>query len=1231
MFIREIVLENFKSYGKRTVIQDIDPHFNAITGLNGSGKSNILDAVCFALGVSNLKEVRAAHLKDLIHIGSTGPRDKAIVSLIFDNTDKNTSPPGYEGFDTITISKQILDGGRLKCMVNGTLAPASRVADVLQSAHLNVNNPHFIVMQGRITRVLNMKAIEILSMIEEATGTKMYDDNRAQAISLINKKSQHHLENENLIKEALVPLLERIRASNEEYDHYCKAKSRLEKLERQQVAYTYLSLQERIADEASSVEQLEAEISDLKESISKCKETCRQLREEIEAFEKQQEQDEETRTLQAEFNARTKEEEAAADAYRACSEKWQMENGKLMDLEKRVVDGELEKRSKQQAVEKLTAELQVLKTAHDHAAEELRKAKEFCDIIDCGMAISAEGRASTLLTRLSAAKDDQRNAELKASSVTCRLNILENEVKTKEAVIVDDRANYNRAVSMLRKAAKTFDDVQGEIAHLNYDDHSVEQCSNELRGCTEEMHRLQQRTASLESRFPSTNFEYSLPEPNFNRSRVLGTVANLIRLKDARAAAAVEVIAGQRLYWVVVDCEETVQLLITKGKLLQRHSFIPLNVIRSRRINDGTIHRAQRLVGKDNCDLAVNFLDFDPKVQKAIEFVFGDQLICPTSDIAKKVAFHPDVMQVTVTFDGDQFNPVGTLCGGSKPSRGYLMELRAENQSLYDNLSTMRDRVHHLRSRLDEMKVAREKYLELYDTLKRVQIDKEQLEKAVEESRTTACKRHIAEARSEIESLQAELADLERRRERAIAEADEIERILNGSQNNKETELRKADQARRAAEKEEAARRHSLEEKEKEFYNVEGDVKVLDEMIVESNNEIAVMRNVLAQMEEEKSRQKALLEKFEAATKVAREALFSRRGAQQAASDEMEAKSSRAASLQRQAQQDELKVRELEHKEKRARTSLDEWRQKMKKYVASHSWIQKEKDKFGQPNSEFPQGSSALQAVEQEIAELKSTVKPVQVESRSKHVGVYESLCKKLRIIEEKRAKCEKDKEEIMTVLTDMQEKKRCALEIALHQVNKDFDAIMNIMLPYANVKLVPVNPDDVLKGLEIKVAFSGMWLDSLSELSGGQRSLVALALIFAMLLFKPAPVYILDEIDAALDIVHTESIGEMIREKFPHSQFLIVSLKEGMFSNANVLYRTRLENGQSYISRSVGSKHPPMSRDALAAVRKRHQKEEQYRAAVRSKLADIRNDISMIDRRNSITPTKRTASEVSA
>ncbi|XP_031327972.1 structural maintenance of chromosomes protein 2-like [Photinus pyralis] len=161
MYIKSIVLDGFKSYGQRTEIHGFDREFNAITGLNGTGKSNILDSICFVLGISNLSQVRAGNLQDLIYRSGQAGVTKATVSITFDNRNSQQSPPGFEDYEEITISRQVAMGGKNKYLLNGSVVQNKRIQDLFCSVQLNVNNPHFLIMQGRITKVLNMKPPEV--------------------------------------------------------------------------------------------------------------------------------------------------------------------------------------------------------------------------------------------------------------------------------------------------------------------------------------------------------------------------------------------------------------------------------------------------------------------------------------------------------------------------------------------------------------------------------------------------------------------------------------------------------------------------------------------------------------------------------------------------------------------------------------------------------------------------------------------------------------------------------------------------------------------------------------------------------------------------------------------------------------------------------------------------------------------------------------------------------------
>lgn len=219
MRIKEIVLDGFKSYSVRTTIKDFDPQFNAITGLNGSGKSNVLDAICFVMGITSLKHIRVEKKQELIYKGGTAGVHKASVSLIFDNSNKEQSPPGYEDFDTIEVTQRIQDG-QSKFFINSKKETQERIKSLFCSVKLNVNNPHFLIMQGRVTKVINMKPVEILGLIQEASGTMLFQNKREIALNQLQKKQLKLSEIENIMVGELNPKMERLNREKAELEEY---------------------------------------------------------------------------------------------------------------------------------------------------------------------------------------------------------------------------------------------------------------------------------------------------------------------------------------------------------------------------------------------------------------------------------------------------------------------------------------------------------------------------------------------------------------------------------------------------------------------------------------------------------------------------------------------------------------------------------------------------------------------------------------------------------------------------------------------------------------------------------------------------------------------------------------------------------------------------------------------------------------------------------------------------
>jgi structural maintenance of chromosome 2 len=234
-------------------------------------------------------------------------------------------------------------------------------------------------------------------------------------------------------------------------------------------------------------------------------------------------------------------------------------------------------------------------------------------------------------------------------------------------------------------------------------------------------------------------------------------------------------------------------------------------------------------------------------------------------------------------------------------------------------------------------------------------------------------------------------------------------------------------------------------------------------------------------------------------------------------------------------------------------------------------WLDAARPLLGRADGPYPFEDEAetqrqLRELEEHEAMLQALSKKVNRSAQS----MLEQWTDEHKKLVEQRAALLEDKLAIVGSIREVEDRKWSALDDMVRRVSGHFSDLFRICLPYATCRLHEVRDGDTgrLVGLEVKVAFNGQEKESLTELSGGQRSLLALCLILAILRVHPAPVYILDEVDAALDPSHTQNLGRMLKEKFADAQFLLVSLKDGMWSNANVVFEVRNTHGYSEINR---------------------------------------------------------------
>ena len=410
MYIKEIIIEGFKSYAQTTVVSPFDPHFNAITGLNGSGKSNILDSICFVLGISNLTQVRATHLQELIYKGGNAGITKATVSITFDNMDKTQSPPGYHEYEEITVTRQISCGGKHKYLINGQNATPSRVADLFCSIQLNVNNPNFLIMQGKITKVLNMKPVETLSMIEEAAGTKTYDVKKANALQTIDKKNSKLNEIERVLREDITPVIEKLKQERSAYIEYQKCEREYLHLHKISIAHQYYNHEETLKKNQSEQTELEETMKKNTDRIEEINGLIEGLKVEIGGLMKNMNAGDDLMVkLEAELKENQIEATKLNSEINSIKSNVNAEKKRRTGIEKNIKDNRNMIETKQLKLDEMKNTVEAMQSDFAAAEANLKKAQQEYEALCCGFVIDEESN------QLQTAQDQLLNIKNKLS------------------------------------------------------------------------------------------------------------------------------------------------------------------------------------------------------------------------------------------------------------------------------------------------------------------------------------------------------------------------------------------------------------------------------------------------------------------------------------------------------------------------------------------------------------------------------------------------------------------------------------------------------------------------------------------------------------------------------------------------------------------------------------------------------------------------------------------------
>jgi structural maintenance of chromosome 2 len=1176
MFIQEIILDGFKSYATRTVVSGFDPMFNAITGLNGSGKSNILDSICFVLGISNLQQVRVGNLSELVYKQGQAGVTKATVTIVFNNSDPTTAPVGYETDKQITVTRQIVIGGKNKYMINGRTVQQSQVQNLFHSVQLNVNNPHFLIMQGRITKVLNMKPEETLGMIEEAAGTRMYETKKMAAQKTIEKKQLKVQELQKCLDEDITPTLEKLRDERKGFTTWQANNVELERLGRMCAAIDYKEAETKLAQSKADKENMTSKLAELGTLQQEKKAEIKKSEKGIEKLKEEHERgvEGEMRALKAHEVDTSKNLVRATATLNNHQESFKKEREAANALASQAKGTSSSAAKKKSELEKVSADVAAKEELSDAAEQASAAAKEKYQNAIAGVADESNSDLLSLPEQVGAwekrareAQSQQQQGDLRAKHAAAALKDLEKQAKgqaNSNSSDIKEAETLKKEVAALEKTLGGLggdvtkeDAVKAEVAALKKSASRLKDTMEELNG---------QLAARL-------RFDYRDPEKGFDRSRVKGMVASLVRVADPEHTTALEVAAGGKLYQVVVDSEVTGKALLQKGQLKKRVTILPLNKIDARTVSAARVDAAKAIAKKvgGKAALALELVQFEPDVAKAMQHVFGSVIVCDSPEVAKAVAFDKDVRVKTITLAGDVYDPSGTMSGGSSSNLGVILKSAhklAVTEEAYKKESAM---LKERSASLQKLAAAAADAEKCASKLELKQHALAMVQEKIGQSSYAQTQNEIDECKAELTKCEEEKKSLKEAFDKAQSELKRLEKMSSNLKKERENAMKRVENEMKSAQK-------AANDAKKAFTSLKGkkdaltqEISILEKEGSALEEQAAQAAQALAQMTSESEVFEEELSEAKKAQAAAEEAVADMQAKLDATSgeiDELNAAIKAAAGAVHDA---EVESRELNARLKSWKENNTACEKAIKYLLEKHPWIRQEREHFGVEGGDFDFGSMDVAACQSRLSELKADQDRIAKKINKKVMGMIEKAEKEYTDLTKKRDVIQKDKDTIEDVIRELDIKKMQALQSTWVKVNRDFGSIFSMLLPGTHAKLDPPEGKTVTEGLEVKVAFNNVWKESLTELSGGQRSLLALSLILALLLFKPAPMYILDEVDAALDLSHTQNIGTMLKTHFSGSQFIVVSLKEGMFNNANVIFRTRFIDGVSCVIRTVG------------------------------------------------------------
>lgn len=1156
--INSISIHGFKSFAHKTEIPFNDK-FNVILGPNGSGKSNVGDALCFVLGRLSAKSMRAEKAANLIFNGgkSKHPATTAVVELAFDNSTKIFPEQAGE----VVINRTITKDGSSTYRINGKKRTRTEVLDLLAAARINPEG-YNIILQGYINHFVEMHPQERRRIIEEISDVTVYEEKKHKALLELQKVEEQLNNAEIILKERGVYLKE----LKKDRDQALQFKELKDKIDTNKATFLQLQLQEREQQKAkydADIEKLQGKLHQAEEETGKLKKKIEEHQQRISQLNREIEEKGEKEQVAVHHGIEDFKVSLAQDRTRLSTVKDEISKLQQRKDQFRQEIKELEEKST--ASQEHYQELQELRAKKKKELQELEQSlAQFKkkNNLEISQELERDLEEKDKLIEQQQEEVQRLRAQQQEllrdkDKLEYQLQSLDERIKKVKEV----EKQHSQQIKELQQKKQEFRAATLKLNQcLDQDSNYASQLGNARKKRAELQEKQAQLNAtalSLQANLTSNQAIKAILDDRRKFKGVYGTIAGLGQV-NKKYAAAVEAAAGQKMQFIVVDNDAVAAECITflkKGKL-GAASFIPLNKIKAKEIAP---EDRKLLKGQGVHDFAFNLVSFKPQFKKAFEYVFGNTLVVENIDTSRSVGIGRVKM---ATLDGDLAEASGVMKGGfraRKTTLGFaekdsLEELEhtekelAELEKVLHSLLQKREgneqemaTLRRLRGELEGQIITMEKTLHLEDTDLNATTELQQ----ELSSQLQGVNTQLTTLQREITSLNTGLAELKSKKQLLRSQVSELRnpRLL--------AQLR-------AYEESKAKGREELVALEAEM---KGAVQQREQMYAP---ELEKIREIIKQHDKEEAQFSAEVKTLQARVQQAEKGLSQR---------------------EKESKDFYSKYRELFNQREKLRTeitkadaAMENTRDKMREHEREKNLVSLKnaeiKGKLAALQEEFKRfkgaeiikGKSA-EELQSEIRKFESLLTQMSAVNM-KALEVYEQVEKEFNVLLEKKAGLGKEKTDVLTLMNEIETKKKDHFMKTFNLVGDNFQRIFGSLFKKGRAYLQldnPANPFD--EGLSIKVKVTGNRFMDIKSLSGGEKTLTALSFIFAIQEHQPSSFYVLDEVDASLDKQNSELLARLIRTYAEGAQYILISHNDALISEADTLYGVSMNDGVSKVT----------------------------------------------------------------